>query len=54
MIGRLAMPVLLAQAIAPTLVAPLVGHFPAADLLVGIAAVGGLASLCLLPLRPGD
>ena len=51
-IGRLALPVLLAQAAAPTLVAPLITRYPASDLFMGIAIVGALAMLCLLPLRP--
>lgn len=53
-IGRLALPVLLAQAAAPTLAAPILSGWPAQQvfLLLGLASV--LAMLCLLPLRrPG-
>lgn len=49
-IGRLALPVLLAQAVAPTVSAPLLA-WPVAWLLGGIAALGAAAMLCLLPLR---
>jgi MFS family permease len=51
LMGRLAMPILLAQAAAPTLAAPLVEALPAVWVmgLCGLAAVVALA--CLVPLR---
>ncbi len=50
LIGRLAMSVMLAQAVAPTALAPLVQHWPAWSVfaLIGVAATAAL--LCLLPL----
>lgn len=50
LIGRLAMPVMLAQAVAPTALAPLVQHWSAATVFVLIAGAAGFALLCLLPL----
>ncbi|HEX4260036.1 MAG TPA: MFS transporter [Acetobacteraceae bacterium] len=50
-IGRLAMPVMLATALAPTLTAPLFVHLPVGWILAGTAAVSAAAALCLWPLR---
>ncbi len=50
-LGRLAMPVLMAQAVAPTLVAPVVAALPALWVLLIGGGLGLLASLLLLPLR---
>ena len=50
-LGWLAVPVLLAQAGAPSLAAPLVAALPARDVLLLCGASGGLAMLLLLPLR---
>jgi len=51
MLGWLAVPVLLAQATAPTLAAPLVAALPALDVLLGAGALAAAAVLLLLPLR---
>ena len=51
LLGWLAVPVLLAQASAPTLAAPLVDTLSPQNLVIAAAAVCGLASLLLLPLR---
>jgi hypothetical protein len=51
MLGWLAVPVLLAQATAPTLTAPLVEALPALDVFLLCGAVAGVAVLFLLPLR---
>ena len=51
LLGWLAVPVLLAQASAPTLAAPVVDALSPQDLVLAAAAVCGLASLLLLPLR---
>ena len=51
LLGWLAVPVLLAQAAAPTLVAPLVGALPALDVLLLAGGVALFAALLLLPLR---
>jgi MFS family permease len=51
-IGRIALPVMLAQAVAPTVTAPLIARYPAADLFLAMAILAALASLCLAPLRP--
>jgi hypothetical protein len=51
MLGWLAVPVLLAQATAPTLTAPLVTALPALEVFLLAGAAGGLAVLLLLPLR---
>lgn len=54
LLGWLAVPVLLAQAVAPTLVAPVIGHVPALTLLLVAGGLAGLAGLLLLPLHvPG-
>ncbi|MEO9190298.1 MAG: MFS transporter [Acetobacteraceae bacterium] len=50
-IGRLALPVMLAQAVAPTAIAPLVSRWPAWELFALMGAASGLALLCLLPLN---
>jgi MFS family permease len=50
-IGRLAMPQLLAQAVSPTLVTPLVESWPAATIFLWIGALSAVAMLCLAPLR---
>jgi len=52
-LGLLALPQLLCQALAPTLVAPLVIGWPARDIFIALGAAGILAVLCLLPLRRG-
>jgi len=51
MLGWLAVPVLLAQATAPTLTAPLVSTLPALDVLLISGAAAAVAVLFLLPLR---
>ncbi len=51
LLGWLAMPVLLAQASAPTLAAPVVGALPAESVFVIIGVVSAAAILLLLPLR---
>jgi MFS family permease len=51
MLGWLAVPVLLAQALAPTLTAPLVDALPAVDVLLLCGAAAAVAVLFLLPLR---
>jgi hypothetical protein len=49
-LGQIALPALLAQAAAPTLIAPLVADWPAGRVL-GVLGIGGVvALLCLLPL----
>jgi MFS family permease len=50
-LGWLAVPVLLAQATAPTVTAPLVAALPALDVLLTCGAMGAVAVLFLLPLR---
>jgi MFS family permease len=50
-LGWLAVPVLLAQATAPTVTAPLVNAFPALDVLLTCGAMAAVAVLFLLPLR---
>jgi len=53
-LGWLAVPVLLAQATAPTLTAPLVAALPALEVFLLCGAGAGVAVLLLLPLRvPG-
>jgi hypothetical protein len=52
LLGRLAMPVLIAQAVAPTLAAPAVEALPAAWTFALCGALGVVALLCLMPLRP--
>ncbi len=49
-LGQIALPTLLVQAAAPTLMAPLMAVFPAAHVLGGIGVAGFIAFLCLLPL----
>jgi predicted MFS family arabinose efflux permease len=51
LLGWLAVPVLLAQAAAPTLVAPLIGRIPASQVFELAGAIAGATSLLLLPLR---
>jgi hypothetical protein len=51
MLGWLSVPVLLAQATAPTLTAPLVAALPAVDVLLLCGAAAAVAVLFLLPLR---
>ena len=51
LLGWLAVPVLLAQATAPTLAAPLVGALPALDIFLIYGAGAAVALLFLLPLR---
>ena len=51
-IGRIALPVLLAQAAAPTLMAALVSDWPAHWVFLALGAVSLLAAGCLIPLRP--
>ena len=51
LLGWLAVPVLLAQATAPTLTAPLIDVLPALDVLLLCGAAGAVAVLFLLPLR---
>lgn len=50
-IGRLALPQLLAQAVSPTLVTPVVADWPAASIFLWVGVLSALAMLCLLPLR---
>jgi MFS family permease len=52
-LGRLALPQLLAQAMAPTAAAPLVASLPAATIFAGLGIAAVVALLCLLPLRRG-
>lgn len=49
-IGRIALPVTLAQAAAPMLAAPLITHGPASFAAYVLAALAALAGLCLLPM----
>ena len=50
-LGWLAVPVLLAQAVAPTLAAPAVSALPAGAMLLACCGVAGVATLLLLPLK---
>jgi MFS family permease len=50
-LGRLALPPLLAQAIAPTLFTPFVLSHAAGEVFAWVGAASGAALLCLLPLR---
>lgn len=50
-LGRLALPQLLAQAVAPTAAAPLVASLPAPTIFGGLGIAAVLALLCLLPLK---
>ncbi|HEV2676686.1 MAG TPA: MFS transporter [Aliidongia sp.] len=52
LLGWLAVPVLLAQAVAPTLTAPLVTRLPATEIFGAAGLLAGVALLLLLPLRP--
>ena len=52
LLGWLAVPVLLAQAAAPTLTAPLITRLPSADIFGAAGVMAGVALLLLLPLRP--
>jgi hypothetical protein len=54
LLGWLAVPVLLAQAAAPSLAAPLVGSMPADTLFLAAAALAGVATVLLLFLRPAQ
>lgn len=49
--GRLALPILLAQAVAPTATAPLVATLPAGTVFAAGGVLAVIALLCLLPLR---
>lgn len=51
LLGRLALPSLIAQALAPTMLAPLLDTVPARDIFAAIGVLGALALACLLPLR---
>jgi len=51
LIGRIALPVLLAQAAAPTLAAALFADWPASRMFMVLGGVSLLAALCLVPLR---
>jgi hypothetical protein len=51
MLGWLAVPVLVAQATAPTVTAPLVAALPPLDVLLLSGATAAVAVLFLLPLR---
>jgi hypothetical protein len=51
LLGWIALPVLLAQAAAPAVAAPLIAALPATALLVGSGCVAGLAACLLLPPR---
>ncbi len=50
-LGRLALPALLAQAAAPTLITPLVLAWPATRIFAALGIAAVLALLCLLPLH---
>jgi MFS family permease len=50
-LGRLALPQLLTQAVAPTAAAPLVLLLPASTIFAGLGAAAVVALLCLLPLQ---
>jgi hypothetical protein len=50
-LGRLALPQLLAQAVAPTAAAPLVASLPAQAIFGGLGIAAVVALLCLLPLK---
>jgi hypothetical protein len=52
LLGWLAVPVLLAQAAAPTMTAPLLGIMPSADIFGAAGLLAMLALILLLPLRP--
>jgi len=50
-LGWLAVPVLLAQAAAPTITAPLVTHLPSAEIFGAAGILATIALFLLLPLR---
>jgi MFS family permease len=50
-LGRLALPQLLTQAVAPTAAAPLVASLPASEIFGGLGIAAAVAFLCLLPLK---
>ncbi|TPG52284.1 MFS transporter [Roseomonas nepalensis] len=50
-LGQIALPVMLAQAVAPTLAAPLIAGIAGPELLLLAGAVAGVSALLLLPLR---
>jgi len=52
LLGWLAVPVLLAQAAAPTITAPLVTHLPSAEIFGAAGILATIALFLLLPLRP--
>ena len=52
LLGWLAVPVLLAQAAAPTITAPLVTHIPSAEIFGAAGILATIALFLLLPLRP--
>lgn len=52
-LGRLALPIQIAQAVAPTVTAPLITAWPIPTVLLLTAALGTVAGLCLAPLRSG-
>ncbi|MCX7382034.1 MAG: hypothetical protein NT133_11585 [Alphaproteobacteria bacterium] len=51
LLGRLALPSLLAQAIMPTLAAPLIDTMPASWTFAALGAISLAAFACLLPLK---
>ncbi len=51
LLGKLALPSLIAQAAAPTLLAPLIDAWPASWIFAGLGAVALAAFCCLLPLK---
>jgi MFS family permease len=51
LIGRLALPSLIIQAAAPTLLAPVIASVPGTWIMAGIAAVSAFACVCLVPFR---
>lgn len=51
LLGKLALPCLLAQAILPTMLAPLIDTMPASWVLAALGAVSLVAFFCLLPLK---
>ena len=51
LLGKLALPSLIAQAAAPTLLAPLIDAWPASWIFAALGAVSLAAFCCLLPLK---
>jgi len=51
LLGRLAMPSLIASALAPTLAAPLIDAWSGMSVLTLAGVLGAGAALCLIPLR---